>query len=914
MSESKSVNNEIISREASKEIKLPDIINEIKIQEVINIFCKDLTKINSLDECGWTPLYRTIVAGDLDATHILLLKGADPNIQCSMGESPLYQAVDMCKLDHVKLLINNGANPNLTQDDGLSPLHAAVVRQNLLIIKYLLKNGANPNIKSKIYNQTPVHISIKNNVDPMIMLLLVQFNGSLLEKDKFDKRPIDYICSKEMAEAIEKLKFEKNPNKRLVLFPLFQTPKKYKKWAISKVYSNTIRSNSSIGDLNLNSNTVLKDVGNLKYNIIGTNKYDRYIKMNTSKNIRDIGSKINNKNISKNNKNLFIINNDNNNNEMENDKENCEPNLRNRKLSFSMREESSCADSDKGDNSLNERMNIKNTIYNKNKSMIYYNDEVNDKIVINRLSNIIFPPKKTDPNDNAECIKNNSYFSKIPKNIPYTKSLSYKNHICYIMPKNNTVKNDSIIKKEKRNYKFVQIYGNSKTKKDSFSLNPSKQRKIQNQSLDILDFKDTKETKSEKGINSLNYLYTKPILSLNEFNAKKLNLSHIKVSSYTIKRNNKNSTNTNDIESNTIIKNNNKNATNKKLSNIKKVFTFMDNDNINNSNNNTNNIEEQNNDLLSENKNNANKSRNLKDDSNFDCDRKTYSIISSNINTNTNRNNISSLNDESLISNYIWKFKTIEDDNNNHNKKFSGNSTMTTYSYNIDITSQNASYPIYEWLKDINLTCYYNLFINKKIYNFDKLIYNLKNGICIISKKDILKIGINIPGHIYRIMTKLEIDSEKINKQISSFIIEKKNSGEGEINILKNSIVYCCGCCSVNNQSKYYSNNDYKKYQLEQWLSRIKMTKYKDNFINNGFDMFEYFILQMFSSIPIDENILKDDLKISNINDRDVILLQINKDIKYIIQKTTTINNKNSESKNNRKNNKEDESNICIVF
>ena len=32
MSESKSVNNEIISREASKEIKLPDIINEVKIQ------------------------------------------------------------------------------------------------------------------------------------------------------------------------------------------------------------------------------------------------------------------------------------------------------------------------------------------------------------------------------------------------------------------------------------------------------------------------------------------------------------------------------------------------------------------------------------------------------------------------------------------------------------------------------------------------------------------------------------------------------------------------------------------------------------------------------------------------------------------------------------------------------------------
>ena len=107
-----------------------------------------------------------------------------------MGETPLYQAVDMCKLDHVKLLINSGANPNIVQEDGLSPLHAAVIRQNLLIVKYLLKNGGDPNIKTKIYAQSPVHIAIKNDVDPMILLLLVQFNGSLLDRDKFDKRPI----------------------------------------------------------------------------------------------------------------------------------------------------------------------------------------------------------------------------------------------------------------------------------------------------------------------------------------------------------------------------------------------------------------------------------------------------------------------------------------------------------------------------------------------------------------------------------------------------------------------------------------------------------------------------------------------------------------------------------------------------
>ena len=892
MSELKSVNNDIISRESSKEIKQPDIIDDTRIQEVLNIFCKDLSKINSLDECVWTPLYRTIVAGDLIASHILILKGANPNIQCSMGETPLYQAVDMCKLDHVKLLINNGANPNIQQDDGLSPLHAAVVRQNLLIVKFLLKNGANPNIKSKIYNQTPVHLSIKNNGDPMIMLLLVQFNGSLLEKDKFDKRPIDYIRSKEMGEAIEKLKFDKNP-KKLILLPLFQTPKKYKNWAISKVYSNTIRSNSSLNnDLNFNSNTVLKDAGNLKYNVIGTSRHDRYKKNNSSKNLGDF----------KNNKIIKKPSNNNINNEknidFEIDKENFEPNLRKRKLSFSIREESSCVESDKGD-SFSERMNIKNGINNKSKNK-YYNSSSED---INRLSNIIFSSKEIKENKGkSEFTKTINNFSKIPKNIPYTKSLNNKNHTDYISNKTNTV--NSIVKEERKNYKFVQIYGNSKTKNSSFSLNHSKQKKFKNQSMDI---NETIEPKSERSSKATQFLYTKPILSLNELNAKKLNLSHSNINYNSKTTNNKNNDNNS----------NNKNSTiKKKMNNVKRLFTFMDSDNSNNNN------QEEKSNLLFGNKNNENKSRNLNNDiyfeknnnsnSNYDFDRKTNSISI----LNTNRNNTSILNDESLISNYIWKFKTIEDDNTIHNKKISGNTSLTTCSYNIEITNQNALYPIYEWLREINLECYYNLFIDKKIYNLDKLIYNLKNGICNISKNDMLKIGITTPGHIYRIITKLEIDSEKINNKISDFIIDKKNIlNDGEINILKNSIVYCCGCCSLNNQSKYLCNNDYKKYQLEQWLSRIKMEKYKDNFINNGFDIFEYFILQMFSSIPIDENILKEELKIDSINNRDFILLQINKDIKYIIQKTTTTIKKNIiKNKNINDKEKVEEYSNCFIF
>ena len=940
MSEPNSVNNEINSRELSKEINPPDIIDELKVQEVINIFCKDLSKINTLDECGWTPLYRTVIAGDLMASNILIQKGADPNIQCSMGETPLYQAVDMGKLDQVKLLIKNGANPNIAQEDGISPLHAAVSRQNLLIIKYLLKHGANANIKSKIYDQSPVHLAIKNNVDPMIMLILVQFNGSLLDKDKFGKRPIDYISSKEMREAIEKLKFEKNPNKKLVLLPLFQTPTKYKNWAISKVYSNTIRSNSSFGELNFNSNTVLKDAGKLKYNIIGTNRHDRFKKLNSSQNVGRIGNRKNIKrpnNIS--NKEILILKDISDLDE----KENIDPNIKQRKLSFNIKEECSYIESDKNDNSLNEGMSIKNSFFIKNKNERYQKEFEEEKLQINRLSNIIFPTKNINIDKNTienieknENTKNLNNFSKIPKNKPNIKSISDKNHITYAIQNkediNNNDKDNNNMTNERNNYKFVQIYGNSKTKKGAFAINPEKQRKIQNKSLDINEYKDKK---SEKNVITSKYLYTKPILSLNDLNNKKLNLSHtnINYNSSNIKKNlDNNSINISNNQNLNIQNstNNKKNSTNKKNpTDIKRLFTFMDNENINPNNNmnNTMNNNKENSKLLNGNENNINKSRNRtcesfcqknNTNSNLDCDRKTCNVS----NINSNKNNTSILNDGSSFDTCLWKFKTIEDDN--FFKKLNGhNTTITTCSF-IDITSQNqkAIYPIYDWLKEINLSCYYDLFIEKKIYNLDKVISDLKNGVFNINKNDIIKIGITTPGHIYRIITKMEVDSEKISRNISNFLIQKKHLAGEEINILKNSIVYCCGCCSINNQSKYYANSDVKRYQLESWLERIKMNKYKDNFIKNGFDMLEYFILQMFSSIPVDENILKEELKINNVNDRDLILLQINKDIRYIIQKSNKSKIKNSlngsrfnkNNTNNKKENKEDESSICIVF
>ena len=66
----------------------------------------------------------------------------------------------------------------------------------------------------------------------------------------------------------------------------------------------------------------------------------------------------------------------------------------------------------------------------------------------------------------------------------------------------------------------------------------------------------------------------------------------------------------------------------------------------------------------------------------------------------------------------------------------------------------------------------------------------------------------------------------------------------------------------------------------------------------------------MFSTIPIEDYILKEELKIEEEKDRDIILLKLNTGIKYLIQRTNNelnnINNNNFYDENNEINNEFD--------
>ena len=915
-------------KESTNSINSKDASSE---SEILKLFCPDLKKINEKDECDWTPLYRSIISGNLKASEVLLSNGADPNIQCSMNETALYQAVDMEKIDHVKLLLKNGADPNISQIDGLSPLHLAVSKQNLLIIKCLLKFKANPNLQSSLYKQTPVHLAIKNNVDSMILLILANSGGLLNIKDKFGKTPIDYINSEEMKKTVEMIKPEKNKENN-TLKKIYFTPSKKSNLVVSSVISKTIRSESPLPkEINKSNTITLKDSGKAKFNFIELRT------CSTKKKDKDKNG--NNNEINKNNninENDIIPNNEN----KENENINIKINLFNTQNQENIKE-------NKEENIEENIEENKKNIYTYKKAKYLYNEskiDINSKYINNSSKfnynyNYIESPIQEE---SSSCISSNKYFKNQSnlknKNNMYNVTLSpTADKISAIKKMKNNIRSQTSSQKKyirkkstdkiscfrcesnkKMKIKAYETYNNMMTKSMS-NKNIQNSRNIEkiflgeiyntnntynsNSVIDTLtNYRTNLTTNSNKGAltdrnsllsrisdNNYNFNY----LKTNE-NADKRLYNKPKI---IIKKNNNYNKNIKEKKimfknplKERIERNKNRNLfnskttryyptfyTNKTLTSIndneqKKTIKLFNNYKINNKENISFNMKQS---LLS--------------------DLSDISGITNINNINTNKNLIR--NSQNSAQSKCTYYTLTRNGNNSLLEIIEKTNTSNM------IIHDKESLHIYNWLKEIDLLIYLSLFLKKKIYSLQKTISDLSKKKVIITPSDIRKIGIKIPGHVYRIFTKLELDAGLIDKRIYDYLLilkieeEEKNKGtlikekEGEES--SQSIYECggCNCCSLKRSHVKIKVDKKNKVEnnpilnLDKWLRNINMYKYKQNFIKKGFDKIEFFILQMFSSIPLEEKIFEKEMNIENNNDIDLFILQLNKDVKFISNK-----------------------------
>ena len=249
-----------------------------------------------------------------------------------------------------------------------------------------------------------------------------------------------------------------------------------------------------------------------------------------------------------------------------------------------------------------------------------------------------------------------------------------------------------------------------------------------------------------------------------------------------------------------------------------------------------------------------------------------------------------------------------------------------------------------DFLISCDLLCYYNLLITKNMYHIDSYIKDIQRNVTPITYNDLEEIGIKKPGHIYRILIKLEIDAGVIQNDLFCYIIDKINFYSITSTLAMTSSsngIFCCGInlCpndSYNNRNKKRNNSIYFN-DLSSFLRANDIIRLKGNFIHNGFDKIEFIIIQQFSKYSFDKKILNEHLHIYIDRDKNKLLnilqmIKINlsnefginfeksdysnqKRVNEVIEFTYEKNNKNdinSESNDNEE--KIGNSNFCNIF
>jgi len=167
------------------------------------------------------------------------------------------------------------------------------------------------------------------------------------------------------------------------------------------------------------------------------------------------------------------------------------------------------------------------------------------------------------------------------------------------------------------------------------------------------------------------------------------------------------------------------------------------------------------------------------------------------------------------------------------------------------------------WLISCDLLSYYNLFVDKKIVNIEEIISDIKQKKIKLNYKFAEDIGIKKPGHIIRFLLKLQIDSGILDKNLCDEILEKYCNNNINSIVLNSSSNYCkccgvscfnkapSGSCDFSEFTSYINNND-----IFAFLRSKNLFELKDNFIHNGFDQVDFIIIQLFSEIKFNKNLL----------------------------------------------------------
>ena len=837
----------------------------------------------------------------------------------------LFSAVEYNDLEKVQeLLKQDKSKINDLNEEGLSLLHIAVIKANIKMINLLLKFGADSNILSDKKKQTPLHLAYlnQNSMTEEIIKELIKNNANENIFDSKNKKPIDYMRSS--------YKKNKNRNDNNIDYTISNSDKKS---YTNNNTGNTVTVVTIENHLDSFLTTNKEEENKSNINNINTNSNNNTIVQSPAK--LDVDYDLNeiisiNNSVEKSNSNI---------NKKE-DKKNKDKEGKRREYTFGKED-----DFMKFQNKNNEKNNEENKI-NITKNSTFDNLDINNNFYFESLKNDENKKEEKNSTNNSikeedydKTIKDNEILNdsledknEINDNEEEEKEERDNCDQLYDSLKNNNI----LLNKDKENINSQNSFNlnnNSLTYTDSLNVNGSifqSKNKISNinfnKSGSNNNTNENEENDNEKKI------VVKPPSSDNKTNIdikkskddEKIEINDDMLTQIITKKRNSfsHSKNKSNADRNTII-----NRTARNSAYNKTVFN-LENDNFNNSmrsnrTNRTNYLSPSyiNNKMIGENDstiNSNNLCRKKKRDSfnNMIYQNNSYKNnitivhngtdsrfgISGNLTqystqSQNKKKNLFSTDKIKVImednyqnqNNKITEFNYL--DNKNENQNIYKNDSYVDNNNNINI---NLTYLKY-WLSNLGLLDYLNNFIQCEAYDINVLVERMKSYQTKIHFEDLeSSLKIRIPGYNYRILCKLEADAGLIDPKIVKFMIREGMSNEinknnnmmrsinnrseknMNISLSQSSYYQCFNCCKMNQIKKH------KKNDLKYFLLRYNLIHLYQNFAHNGFDMIEYVLIQMYSSFPINEDILENCFHIYDEKQRIITLKAIVAEMKKI--------------------------------
>ena len=854
------------------------------IERVNELLKNDNSKINDLNEEGLSLLHIAVIKGNIKMINLLLSYGADSNI-CSekKRQTPLHLAYlnqNSMTEEIIKELLKYKANDNIYDSKNKRPSDYMYSSSKKNRHK---KYNINDNSNNDYNNSADKKSYINNNTGNTITVVTIEnhldsFLTTNKEDDKSNQNNIntnsnnntiiqtptkldvyyDYNEIVSINNSVEKSNNQLNNKSNNILTRTIEEdnkstgkPTNRRQYTFGKEddYFKFQNKNNEIS-LNINSNNINNN-NNLEIIDINNNCYFENIKKENN-NINDEennnlnsneNSNINKEDLDKTPKENEILNDSLENEENNiNEKNDENENEREEEEKEEVENNEELYDSLKNNNLLNKDNNIQNS-FNLNNNSLTYTESVNVNGSCFQSKNKISQIKMENGSNNNTYENDDNKGNNVDEEIELKQPYNDKNINVDSMEKNNEEINDNIndifltniIKKKRNSFKKCNKFANMSRASINSANNNLTNRNIRLSEYNTLNLGENDFNNSLRS-NRTNYLSPlamhKKIMSENKNNIK-----------YVYKQ--------------------------------KKIESYNSLINHNNSYKNSNTIIH-----------NGNDSR-----LGFTGDATQYSTQSQNNKKkllNSSKERIKVIMNESSIPNSYNNNERITEFNCNDN--IINNNNIYNNNNTID-NNINFTYLKY-WLNNLGLIDYLKCFIDSNIYDINNLVERMKSyqtKLRYETLESILKI--RIPGYLYRILCKLEADAGLIDPKIVKFMIRdginndsknnvmnrSNNNENNNLNIsISQSYYHCYNCCKMNQLKKQ------KKNDLKYFLLRNDLINLYQNFYHNGFDMIEYVIIQMYSSFPINDDILENYFHIYDEKTRTKVLKAIVSEMKII--------------------------------